>query len=184
MVYGSPLTVPGDFTEPNDFPYSLTVPEHLQTMRGYMSASKPMPMSHHGRTAPYVPNVLLSSPFVFIRTDSHRSPLACPYTGPYRVLEHGDKHFVIVIGTRRETVYIDRLKPAFMDALEPAPVAQPPRRGRPPRALPANQPATVPRRPPPANLSQPVLPERTLPQQPAAPLRSGRVPRPVRRFQS
>ena len=40
-----------------------------------------------------------------------------PYEGPYKVLVHGDKSFVLDYGTRKDSVSIDRLKPAFVDPI-------------------------------------------------------------------
>ena len=70
--------------------------------------------------------------YVFIRHDAHRGPLRPPYEGPFRVLETGDKHFVVDMGGKSERLSIDRLKQAHLDVARPIELAQPPRRGRPP----------------------------------------------------
>ena len=202
MLYGSPLAVPGDFAavKPGNAPI---VEEHLRTMRTYAEALHAKPTSRHGSHTSSVPEVLRTAQFVFIRRDMHKTPLATPYDGPYRVLRRSDKTFVVQLGTREETISIDRLKPAHVDSTIPPPVAQPPRRGRPPKAPPAvpvpvpTPPQTHPaksantkptvatplvkmknKRPIPQTLIQ-TLP----PAPPAKPLSSGRVPRPVVRYQ-
>ena len=65
--------------------------------------------------------------------DAAHGPLQTPYTGPYRVLERADKHFVIQCGERQESVSIDRLKAAKGDPERQMVPAVPPRRGRPPK---------------------------------------------------
>ena len=50
---------------------------------------------------------------MFVRRDSHRPPVTPPFKGPYKVLVHGDKSFVLDLGTRQDSVIIDRRKPAF-----------------------------------------------------------------------
>jgi cleavage and polyadenylation specificity factor subunit 1 len=92
----------------------------------------PVPTSQHGSVTAFVPHSLSVAPFVFIRRDQHRNPLQAPYTGPYKVLESGPKAFRIEVGNREELISIDRLKPAYVDPISPVPLAQPPRRGRPP----------------------------------------------------
>ena len=184
LVYGAPLTVPGDFAPMLPNQLSPSVAEHLRTMRGYVEQLVPVPMSRHGDKQIALPSALRTAQFVFVRVDGHKTPLAKPYTGPYQVLQRDDKHFLLQIGTRQDRVSVDRLKPAHIDSVEPLPVAIPPRRGRPP-TLPrgAAKPAV---RVPPGDLHQGPPPDRMMSQvpAPAAPLRSGRIPRPVVRFQS
>ena len=129
-MYGAPLTVPGDFIPANrglqDSPSTI-----LLRLREKMGALAPVPTSRHNLTTGYVPTNLLNSQYVFIRRDSLRTPLQKPYEGPFRVLQHHPKAFVIDYGGRRETVSVDRLKPAHLDINEPVLVPQPRRRGRP-----------------------------------------------------
>ena len=58
---------------------------------------------------------LKQSGFVFVRHDAHHSPFQRPYDGPYKVLESGDKTFTLDISGRKETILVDRLKPAHVD---------------------------------------------------------------------
>ena len=130
LVYGSPLTVPGDFlSSPGTGP---AADQQLRRLRQHANSLAPVPTSQHGPVTPFIPHTLAVSPYVFIRHDAHRNPLQTPYTGPYRVLSRDNKAFVIDYGGREETVSIDRLKPAHVDPTAPVPLAQPPRRGRPP----------------------------------------------------
>nr|CAH8855251.1 unnamed protein product [Trichobilharzia regenti] len=53
--------------------------------------------------------------FVFIRVDAIRKGLQPPYEGPFQVIKRSDKHFTVNKNGRRETVSIDRIKPAYTD---------------------------------------------------------------------
>ena len=140
LVYGQPLRVPGEFLPEATTPWSPA--SHLSAARGAAGAFAPVPTSRHCLPQTYVPKDLPSARYVFIRHDSHRSPLQPPYDGPFRVLEAGEKNFVVDMGGRPERVAIDRLKPAHLDIGDPVQVALPPRRGRPPRSPP--EPASLP----------------------------------------
>ena len=89
----------------------------------------------HGTRPSSVPTALADSRFVFVRRDSHRPPLTPPYEGPYKVLVHGDKSFVLDYGNRQDRVSIDRLKPAFVDPMTPIEAAKRAPRGRPPTGV-------------------------------------------------
>ena len=57
---------------------------------------------------------LLTTSHVFVRTDAVRKPLEQPYKGPFKVISRSDKFFVLDLNVRKDTVSIDRLKPAFI----------------------------------------------------------------------
>lgn len=132
LVFGSVLTVPGEFLAPAR---DTTVPDHLSQLRQKVADLKPTPMSKHGNTKVSMPKNIKNAKFVFIRRDARQTPLRRPYEGPYRVLEAGDKSFKVQRGNKMEVVSIDRLKPVQLDPDAPVYVAQPPKRGRPPRQL-------------------------------------------------
>ena len=96
MVYGAPLTVPGDFLprgqDTDDVAHFL--PRLCETVRKLA----PRPPVPHGTKPSSVPTALAYSRFLFVRRDSHRAPLTPPYEGPYKVLVHGDKAFVTRYG--------------------------------------------------------------------------------------
>ena len=126
LVYGEPLTVPGEFVNPNSRLHSSNNLFHSLAER-----FAPIPTSHHGLSTPSIPPSLKNARFVFVRRDCHRGPLQRPYDGPYRVITPGPKTFRVMIGRREEVISIDRLKPAHVDLTQPVLVAQPRRRGRP-----------------------------------------------------
>lgn len=130
LVYGSPLTVPGEFVNG----HRVTEQTHAQVLkrlRETVGSLVPQPTTWHSATPALVPPALASSKYVFLRRDAHRTPLQNPYEGPYRVIEHGDKFCKIDMGGRTETISVDRLKPAKVT--DDVVVALPPRRGRPPK---------------------------------------------------
>ena len=131
LVYGAPVTIPGEF-----FPAHTSQPNHnseLQRLREQVQALVPIPTSHHGITPISIPPDLQHSQYIFIRRDSHRTPLQRPYEGPFKVLQPGEKNFTIDIGGRKDTVSVDRLKPAHIEFQVPVAVAK--HRGRPPRKV-------------------------------------------------
>jgi len=152
LVYGTPLTVPGEFL---GSPCGTQQPStFLSQLRARVGTLVPVPTVQHGNTRSSVPSDLHSSCFVFVRRDAHRTPLERPYEGPFRVLQRSPKTFQLDIGGRTETVSVDRLKPAHLDIDQPVTVAQPRRRGRPPAV--ARSPTVVPAPPervPPSDLS-------------------------------
>ena len=132
LVYGSPLTVPGDFF-PDSEPRSA--PQELQRQRERVGKLCPVPTTAHGedKIQSHVPNPLKQAEFVFVRHDARRTPLQTPYDGPFEVIERTPKHFTLQLGDKQDKISIDRLKPAYSDKSQPLQVAQPPRRGRPPK---------------------------------------------------
>lgn len=77
LVFGSPLTVPGDF-----FPFSdttVSVPGFLQKLRDRVRSLVPTPTSWHGPNLSFVPRSLMQAKFVFIRRDARHPSLLRPY---------------------------------------------------------------------------------------------------------
>ena len=70
---------------------------------------------------------------MFFRKDSHKNPLQRTYDGPYRILSNGQITFLVDLGGRLEVISLDHLKAVYIDSDFPVPVAQPKRRGRPPK---------------------------------------------------
>ena len=133
MVFGSTVTVPGDFLPQSS---TMSVPEHLKSLRQQVETLRPVPTSAHGvkDVKLNVPKALMDAKFVYIRRDGKSTPLQPPYDGPFKVLEAGPKAFKLQLGDRTDTVSIDRLKLAITEG--DVEVALPPRRGRPPNPFP------------------------------------------------
>ena len=144
LVFGAPLTVPGDFVHtPGTLPDATG---HLGRLREAVGNLRPIPPASHGQPPSSVPPSLLSAKYVFIRRGPRGTPLQPPYDGPFKVITANDKTFTLEIGTRQETVSIDRLKPAHVDIDQPVQLAIPPRRGRPPAVPHQPVPVAIPTR--------------------------------------
>ncbi len=135
MVYGAPLTVPGDFL-PNDTHTDVEPSLHLCQLRDQVQSRVPIPTLQHGRVTSAVPRSLHQCKFVFLPRDSHRTPLQRPYEGPFRVVWPGRKTFRLDIRGRYATVSTDRLKPTHIDPGTPASQAETGHRGS--QNLPSN----------------------------------------------
>lgn len=116
MVYGETLVVPGEFFPDNSSTSNL---DHLRRIAGKFTPCKQTykPTDHR-----YVAPDLLTSKYVFLRTDAHKSPLTPPYSGPYEVIQRKEKAFQLRIKGAADWVSIDRLKPAYLQDDDPPPV--------------------------------------------------------------
>ena len=158
--------------------YSSPVAEHLRQLRSFMDDSKPPPMSRHGTVTTSVPKELSAVPYVLVRRDGKKTPLATPYNGPFKVIQRRDKDYLLEIGSRQEWTSIDRLKPAHVDTQAPVPTGHVPRRGRPPLLDSSARPAGK----IPSDSRPGVVHNAPTPSPLPPPLGSGRVPVPVTRF--
>ena len=178
IVFGAPLTVPGDFI-PSRLHTHSDITHHLRQLREQVRSLVPVPTSQHCRVSTSVPHDLHQAKYVFIRRDAHRTPLQRPYEGPFKVIQPGPKTFIVDVGGKNNTISVDRLKPAYMDLEQPAEVAEPRRRrGRPIKHQP---PQTTPDPPQPRPIKH--QPPQTTPD-PPKPLytRSGRRVKPVQQY--
>ena len=185
LVYGTPLTIAGDFIANHGHQSDHSL--QLQRLRDRVGSLASVPTSRHGTAPVSVPADLQRAKFVFVRCDAHRTSLQRPYEGPFRVIETDPKTFKIDIGGKTETITVDRLKLAHLDVDSPVQLAQPRPRGCPPakQSDPAPKPS-VPQLPQCASKGRPIRPKQTttpsttirLPQS----TRSGRQVRPNRRY--
>jgi len=126
-VYGSPLTIPGEFLDTPELPSSQFLSKMEKVIAGFS-----VPPPHHVQHSPpaEVPPTLRTAKFVFVREDASKPSLSPLYRGPYLVVERRSKFFRLQIGANIDSVSVDRLKPVFSDS--PVVPAAPPPRGRPP----------------------------------------------------
>jgi len=125
-VYGSALSVPGEFLSVPEFP-----PDSFLRKIQLASSGLSAPPPHHvASAAPKpLPNSLLQADFVFVCEDASVPPLSPLYRGPFKVLERQSKFFRLQIGAKVDVVSVDRLKPVISDStIIPA---SPPACGRP-----------------------------------------------------
>ena len=77
------------------------------------AATCPEPAWHTATVRSPIPEALKRAEHVFVRHGARRSPLSRPYDGPFRVVKKEEKFFVVRIGSKEQTVSVDRLKPTF-----------------------------------------------------------------------
>ncbi len=112
LVYGTTLRLPGEFfTSSHDLSEPST---YVSTLKSCMQRLQATPPRQAQRSV-YINPALSTCSRVFIRHDAVRKPLQQPYDGPYKVLKREDKHFVVDINGRHDTVSLDRLKPAHSE---------------------------------------------------------------------
>ena len=64
-----------------------------------------------------IDEALSTATHVFIRHDAVSKPLQPLYNGPYPVVRRTNKYFTVDINGHKDTVSIDRLKPAYLDVV-------------------------------------------------------------------
>ena len=133
-VYGSALTIPGEFLDSPELPSSQFLSKIGKVISGF-SVPPPYHVSQLHQTE--VPAALRIAKFVFVREDASKPSLAPLYRGLYLVVERRSKFFRLQIGQKVDSVSVDRLKPVFSDS--PVVPTSPPPRGCPP-LRPARQP--------------------------------------------
>jgi transposase InsO family protein len=127
-VYGQPLVLPGEWPQgteagPTEFAERLASSSPPPTV---------LPRTWAEVAAPTHSQQLQSCKYVFVKKGGSLAPLASNYDGPYEVVKHGLKYFIVKIGDKDDTVSVDRLKPYLGSAVPEA--VRPPTRGRPPKA--------------------------------------------------
>ncbi len=106
-VFGQPLVLPGQLAlgpeaSPRVFHTGLSSSSPLATCQPcmYAEVAAQLPAGN-----------LQSSEWVYMKRGDSAPPLAPPYLGPYKVVQPGLKHFLLVVGNQRESVSVDQLKP-------------------------------------------------------------------------
>ena len=126
-VYGSPLTIPGEFLEASEIPSSQFISKVEKVIAGF---STPPPHHVHHSPPAEIPAALKTAKFVLVTEDASKPSLSPLYQAPYLVMEGQSKFFRLQIGTKVDSVSLDRLKLVISDS--PVIPAAPPPRGLPP----------------------------------------------------
>ena len=122
LCYGTVLRIPGEFyrpIQPSQWADRSNFAEKLNT---YMSELVPVQPRLPNNRPVYVNKDLKSCTHVFIRTDSVKKPLESPYTGPYKVIKRDDKNITVMKNGIKDSIAIDRCKPAYIEASGDNPV--------------------------------------------------------------
>ena len=115
LLYGTTLRLPGEFFEKSSAEEVSDPTSFLSILRDTRRQLKATPVRPHAQRNVHVHKDLSLCTHVFVRNDRVRRPLQAPYDGPYRVLERTDKFFTLDFGSRKDTVSLDRLKPAYLE---------------------------------------------------------------------
>ena len=113
LLYGTALRLPGEMI-PSVPQLHEPDSDFLRVLQRSMRAGVPVPVNHHKVRPSYLPGALVTATSVYVRHDARRLPLQRPYDGPFAVLERGEKVFIINENGSRQTVSVDRLKPACL----------------------------------------------------------------------
>ncbi|XP_064470197.1 uncharacterized protein LOC135384946 [Ornithodoros turicata] len=114
LVYGCALLLPAEFFAPGS--QVLEPSQFLERLHHAFATLRPVPTRSSSRRCPHVPQELHTASHIFLRTDAVRKALYPPYSGPHPVLHRSDKTFEISIDGRVDTVTVDTLKPAYVEA--------------------------------------------------------------------
>ncbi|CAB4030447.1 Hypothetical predicted protein, partial [Paramuricea clavata] len=80
-----------------------------------MHQQRPVPPQNYGLPPSYTPRALQQATHVYVRHDAVKSAFQRPYDGPFLVIQRTDKFFTLNTNGCRDTVSINRLKPAFLE---------------------------------------------------------------------
>ncbi|XP_064463210.1 uncharacterized protein LOC135374130 [Ornithodoros turicata] len=141
LVFGSPLRLPGDFLDPSPKP-PLAGDDFATQLRQHFQADKPALPRQPSHRKIFVHPDLANASHAFVRVDHAKPPLTPAYAGPYKILARSDKTVTVHLNGRRETISLDRVKPAHLETLV-APVHLP---DLPPNCAGPQRPRSVPLR--------------------------------------
>ena len=127
LCLGTSLPLPVQFFEPSS---ETPQTEYCAQLCQFMSTFRaPLP-HHHGTPRSYVEKALQTGTHVFVKNDTARSSFDRSYKDPYRVLNKGDKFFILGLFTCQDVVSIDRLRAAHLFTPDSEPETQQPVEGR------------------------------------------------------
>jgi len=124
LVLGTTLRIPGEYfasEEPTGYPQMFT-----EKFRNYMRLVRATPTTHHTRTKAFIHKELENCTHVFVRVDKPRRPLNQPYEGPFPVIQRLNRSvYRINFKGQTQDINVDRLKPAFLEVIQPEPQGTP-----------------------------------------------------------
>ncbi|GFX19387.1 hypothetical protein TNCV_3015261 [Trichonephila clavipes] len=116
MVYGTSIKLPGEFFDPPTI--NMDPQNFVAKLQQHMAELKPLKSPSNRKQNIFVHKDLKSCSHVFLRIDRVKKALEPPYEGPYTVQKKYDKYFTILIKDKTVNVSVDRLKPAYLLAVD------------------------------------------------------------------
>lgn len=114
LLYGETLRLPGDFLQPYENMHTTDIMNFTARLRTIIKNIRPQPASRHCERKIFVFKDLPAASHVYVRDDRVRGPLQPAYSGPYQVLEKGEKVYKLLIKGKEHTITIERIKPAYV----------------------------------------------------------------------
>nr|CDS27316.1 gag pol polyprotein [Hymenolepis microstoma] len=114
LVLGTPLRLPGEMICESQYRASVDPSSYATRIKEHFRSVLPTP-SRQDSEPTCIHKDLSTSPFVFVRADAVKKSLQPPYDGPYKVLQHNSKYFILDHNGTKDSVSIDRLKPAYLE---------------------------------------------------------------------
>ncbi|GFU76012.1 retrovirus-related Pol polyprotein from transposon opus [Trichonephila clavipes] len=116
MVYGTSIKLPGEFFDPPTI--NMDPQNFVAKLQQHMAELKPLKSPSNRKQNIFVHKDLKSCSHVFIRIERVKKALEPPYEGPYTVQKKYDKYFTILIKDKAVNISVDRLKPAYLLAVD------------------------------------------------------------------
>ncbi|GFW02757.1 retrovirus-related Pol polyprotein from transposon opus [Trichonephila clavipes] len=116
MIYGTSIKLPGEFFDPPTI--NMDPQNFVAKLQQHMAELKPLKSPSNRKQNIFVHKDLKSCSHVFIRIDRVKKALEPSYEGPYTVQKKYDKYFTILIKDKVVNISVDRLKPAYLLAVD------------------------------------------------------------------
>lgn len=114
FIYGSTLRLPNEFIAPNAATGTDEPSDFVRRLSSSMRALRPVQGRPNQSRATFVSPDLEKCTHVLVRHDAIRKPLQPTYDGPFPILSRSEKYYRIQFPRRKDSVSIDRLKPAYI----------------------------------------------------------------------
>nr|CDS30805.1 gag pol polyprotein [Hymenolepis microstoma] len=113
LVLGTTIRLPGEMFANSQDRTPIDPSSYSARLKGHFRSILPTPTRLNDRPT-HIHKDLCTCPFVFARVDTVKKPLHPPYDGPYKVLKHEYKYFILVRYGAKDSVSIEQLKPAYL----------------------------------------------------------------------
>ena len=105
LIYGTTLRLPGKYFHPHTNA-TLAPISYASQLKTLIQSLKPPPVRYQQQRNCYISDHLNNCHFVFVRHDPVKKPLQPPYDGPFRVLQHHNKHSLLTLRDMRKLCYL------------------------------------------------------------------------------